>query len=142
MHRTSVMSGTQIQQFQRKLEASRDEAFRFLVKAEQERHILDGDDPQDFGDRSITSTSREFLLQRSGQKRRLLQLIEDALRRIDNDEFGGCVGCGGKINLKRLEAMPWTERCLRCQEKFEQLEKVKFCPRLPSAAFARVQLMD
>ncbi len=141
MHRTNHMSVTQIQGFQRKLEASRDEAFRSLVKADEERRFLDCDEPQDVGDRSVASSSREFLFERSSQKRRLLRMIEDALRRIDNDEFGECIDCGRAINVKRLEAMPWTEYCLQCQEKIEQIEKVRLFSRLPSAAYASAHFM-
>jgi DnaK suppressor protein len=142
MLRTNHMSDTQIQRFHRKLEASREETFRSLVRADQERRILDCDEPQDLGDRSVTSSSREFLFERSSQKRRLLRMIEDALRRIDNDEFGDCIDCGKPINIKRLEAMPWTECCLQCQEKLEQIEKVRLFSRLPSAAYASAHFME
>lgn len=142
MPRTSTPNEVQIQHFQQKLEGLRDQAFRVLVKAQQERRILDSDDPQDIGDCCIASSSREFLLQRSSQKRRLVQLIDEALRRIDNDAFGECTSCGSRINLKRLEAMPWTERCLQCQEKFEQRDTVEICPKLPGAGYASTQLND
>jgi len=136
------MNYTQIQRLQCKLETSRDEAFRFLARAEKERRILDSDDPQDFVDRSVISSSRELLFHRSSQKRRLLQMIEDALRRIDNDEFGVCTGCGERINIKRLEAMPWTQYCLQCQEKLEQVQRFNLQPRLRPGTAARMEFAD
>jgi DnaK suppressor protein len=129
------MDNTKLQQFQRKLQVYRDEAFRSLTRADEERRTLDRDDPQDFGDLCVAGLSRELLFQRSSQKRQLLQMIDDALRRIDDETFGECIGCGDRINSKRLEAMPWTQYCLPCQEKLEQVEGVGF----PAKPIPRVQ---
>ena len=31
-----------------------------------------------------------------------------------------CVNCGEEIQPKRLDAIPWTPHCIRCQELVEQ----------------------
>jgi hypothetical protein len=36
--------------------------------------------------------------------------------------FGECLACGAWIGLKRLEAVPWTEYCVACQDKLERGE--------------------
>lgn len=42
------------------------------------------------------------------------QRIQDALKRIEHDEFGFCERCGEPIPRKRLE-LDWTVRtCVRC----------------------------
>lgn len=41
--------------------------------------------------------------------------IERALQRIDRGEFGICVVCDEAISPRRLEAVPWAARCVRCQ---------------------------
>ena len=139
MNRTgNGMDNATIQRFQWKLEAYRDEAFRFLTRADAERRMLDRDDPQDFGDRCVTGLSRELLFQRSSHKRQLLQVIEKALRRIDDETFGQCIGCGDKINSKRLEAMPWTQYCLQCQEQLEQGDRGELHSRPLSGVHARI----
>jgi RNA polymerase-binding transcription factor DksA len=46
-----------------------------------------------------------------------LRLIEEALVRLDQGEYGYCQGCGGPIAPNRLQSVPWTPYCLRCQEK-------------------------
>jgi RNA polymerase-binding transcription factor DksA len=43
-----------------------------------------------------------------------------ALARLEQGEFGRCVDCGVEISPKRLAAIPWTERCVRCQARTEQ----------------------
>ena len=48
-----------------------------------------------------------------------LRAIEDAIRRIDNDDYGICAMCEDSIEIKRLEAIPWARYCLVCQEEME-----------------------
>ncbi len=44
-----------------------------------------------------------------------LRGIDAALKRIENDEFGICMTCGGEIELARLDAIPWTTTCVSCK---------------------------
>src|SRR5258706_7682158 len=39
-----------------------------------------------------------------------------ALLRIQHGDFGTCVHCDNDISRRRLEAVPWTSLCIRCQE--------------------------
>jgi DnaK suppressor protein len=41
------------------------------------------------------------------------------LRRIHDGTFGACASCGGEIGGRRLNAVPWTPLCIRCQEACE-----------------------
>lgn len=43
--------------------------------------------------------------------------VKQAIKRIDNDEYGVCVACGEKIATERLKALPFAEKCIRCAEK-------------------------
>lgn len=45
-----------------------------------------------------------------------LRQIEEALHRFEAGTFGICENCGGEIDIARLEAIPYTEHCLRCAE--------------------------
>lgn len=47
------------------------------------------------------------------------QKMEAALGRIARGEFGECIDCGNPIGLERLKALPWTPRCVDCQESLE-----------------------
>ena len=46
-----------------------------------------------------------------------LKLIEAALGRIDFEKYGVCTDCGEAISRRRLEAIPWANRCITCQER-------------------------
>jgi len=41
-----------------------------------------------------------------------LQLVEDALRRIDDGTYGTCIACGRPILAERLELVPETPYCV------------------------------
>lgn len=45
-----------------------------------------------------------------------LREIEDALGRVNGEEFGVCVGCGQRIPFARLEARPYAKYCVACAE--------------------------
>jgi len=45
-----------------------------------------------------------------------LRQVEDALKRLELGDYGRCLGCGGAIPLKRLEAVPWARFCVACQD--------------------------
>ena len=48
---------------------------------------------------------------------KILQAIEEALRRIEEGTVGVCRDCGEPIAEARLNAIPWTRVCITCKEK-------------------------
>ncbi len=50
----------------------------------------------------------------------LLTEVLQALKRIDDGEYGLCVTCGNLIPEKRLEAIPWAARDVKCEQALEQ----------------------
>jgi DnaK suppressor protein len=56
---------------------------------------------------AIASLNRDTVIRRN---------IEMALIRINDRSFGTCVHCDEEIGRRRLEALPWTPFCIRCQE--------------------------
>lgn len=49
----------------------------------------------------------------------LLSQVEAALARMDKGEYGICERCGNEIDFARLEAVPYAELCIRCQQYVE-----------------------
>lgn len=81
---------------------------------------LEPDIAEDVGDRAEKSYTKEFLLSLSNNDRNQLLMIDEALRKIEKNEFGLCENCGQEIEKKRLEAVPWTPYCIKCQQKMEE----------------------
>ncbi|WP_225029764.1 TraR/DksA family transcriptional regulator [Xinfangfangia pollutisoli] len=48
----------------------------------------------------------------SGQQE--LRMIEAALTRLDQGEYGFCARCGAEIAPERLDVLPWTPLCRSC----------------------------
>ena len=51
----------------------------------------------------------------------LLTLVRNALQRLVDGTYGKCVQCGRPIPPRRLEALPWAERDVQCEEQSEQV---------------------
>ena len=114
------MTEINIEQFRRKLELQKKNSLQFLNRLTQERRSVEADSTVDDVDRCTADMEKESLFERSSQSRTFLRLIEAALARIEDGSFGVCAGCGEDIQPRRLEAVPWTQFCLACQEEFEQ----------------------
>jgi|SRR5580693_2316863 DnaK suppressor protein len=130
------MEQREVERLRQKLEFQRHETRQFLRHMERETKSLDVDATQDSADRCIISVSKEALYERMSQRRTVLLLIEAALKRIADGSFGVCVGCGEKIQDQRLQALPWTQFCLRCQGELEEKIGASLSTRAPMPATA------
>jgi len=71
-------------------------------------------------DSSVEEQERELdLLLQDRYQARLLG-IEEALKRMELDDFGYCDECGEPISKKRLLAVPLTRMCINCQSVEER----------------------
>jgi DnaK suppressor protein len=60
---------------------------------------------------------------------KLLKRLDDALRWMDDEDYGICQGCGVEIGFKRLLARPAAKLCIECKEAEEQRERGYYHPR-------------
>ena len=114
------MDKRKLEQFKKRLEERQHQLKRNVSRTEQYGRSADEGTAQDIADRAASSYNKEFLFHQSNNERQLLQMVESALSRIHEGNFGQCISCGKEINPKRLEAVPWTRHCIECQEKLEQ----------------------
>jgi DnaK suppressor protein len=114
------MEKKKVEGFKKRLEERRQMLRRNVSRTELDGRQADEDTAQDIADRAASSYNKEFLFHQSNSERQLLQMVESALERIREGNFGQCISCGQEINSKRLEAVPWTRYCIQCQEKMEQ----------------------
>lgn len=77
-------------------------------------------DIQDMADMAVESYTKEFNFGKSSGDRHILQLIREALTRIEDKSYGTCINCENVIGPKRLEAVPWTRLCIECQGLLEK----------------------
>ncbi|MEI4262981.1 RNA polymerase-binding protein DksA [Roseovarius sp. D0-M9] len=78
----------------------------------------------DVADRASEETDRALELRTRDRQRKLVAKIDQALRRLEEGEFGYCQMTGDPISLKRLDARPIATMTLEAQERHERREKV------------------
>jgi DnaK suppressor protein len=114
------MQKKQLDEFKKKLVKKRKEILATITSARSSGDETLADEVQDVADKALSSYSRELLYGLSDAERRTLQLVEEAITRIDAKTFGACVHCGEKIQPRRLDAVPWARHCINCQELQEK----------------------
>lgn len=117
------MNERQVEYFRRKLLNWRDDLLdesRSTVTTLQDgtRNI------PDVADRASEETDRALELRTRDRQRKLIAKIDQALRRVEEGEFGYCEVTGEPISLKRLDARPIATMSLEAQERHERREKV------------------
>lgn len=114
------MDRATLAKFRSVLQARQQELTRIVnVNQKHGRSVVE-DYPQDAAERASIYASKEFFFAHSTQERRLLKMVNEALERLEQGNYGHCVACEDEINPRRLEAVPWARYCLHCQERLEQ----------------------
>ncbi|MFS8084095.1 MAG: TraR/DksA family transcriptional regulator [Acidobacteriota bacterium] len=103
-----------------KLLARREGLVGQVQAAEAYSRERDAEATQDPADMAANAYTKELLMSMSTNDRQLLELIDNALYRIEDGQYGKCVHCGEPILEKRLDAVPWARHCLRCQDLNER----------------------
>ena len=70
----------------------------------------------DFAEQAVERENDEVLDALDGSIRAEIVQIMEALKRLDEGDYGVCTGCGEKISRKRLEALPFAPLCISCAE--------------------------
>lgn len=73
--------------------------------------------PADSGEQALALEDEEVLRDLNANERAEIQRITAALARLDAGTWGICVSCGGRIEPKRLAALPTADRCLACAKE-------------------------
>ena len=81
---------------------------------------VDDSETPDPVDLAVRNYSKNVMLAVSENESKQLTLIDEALVRIEDDEYGTCQNCEKEINPKRLAAIPWARYCLDCQALLEK----------------------
>ncbi|MFQ5929234.1 MAG: TraR/DksA family transcriptional regulator [Acidobacteriota bacterium] len=115
------MRAKDLKYFKKKLQEKRTELISLVQKTENYGREVDSEvEAMDIADKASSSYTKEFMFSKSDTDRQLLQAVVGALSRIDDRTYGECANCGESVDRKRLEAVPWTPLCVRCQEEAEQ----------------------
>jgi DnaK suppressor protein len=118
------MNPKQLEYFRQRLLSWREQ----LLKESSDTIIHLQTDPQaeaDIVDCAANETDRAIELRARDRERKLINKIEEALRRIEEGTYGFCEETGDPIGVKRLEARPIATLSLEAQERHERLERLQ-----------------
>lgn len=115
------MDKKHLEKYRKKLAEKRHEIVaEFQKNVHYRKESLVDDGTQDIADKANMAYNKEFIFSLTDAERDLLQLIEEAMLRVEGKDFGICSNCNNDIKPSRLEAVPWAKFCINCQELQEQ----------------------
>lgn len=83
------------------------------------RNFNAADQTGDSADLAFDAGSEEIASQLAELESRELGQIERALLRLKQGTYGLCEGCQCKIPVARLNALPYSTTCVKCQREME-----------------------
>jgi DnaK suppressor protein len=83
------------------------------------RNFNAADQTGDSADLAFDAGSEEIASQLAELESRELSQIERALLRLKQGTYGLCEGCQTKIPIARLNALPYSTTCVKCQREME-----------------------
>ena len=124
---TGVMKNDEIEAFRQTLEMLRARLRGDLDQMTDEalrRSIVNGSGnlsnvPLHMADVGSENYDQEFTLELIENEQGTLELVNEALDRLEQGKFGLCVECGEPIPKPRLQAIPYTRHCIHCARLVE-----------------------
>ncbi|NOZ39958.1 MAG: hypothetical protein GXP24_07010 [Planctomycetes bacterium] len=111
------MKNKNLQRYEQKLlkmqDRSREEISRMI------QVVLDNDVSTGEHDSCVSeSFDKELVLEHTEE--RMQEMVHDALARIDEGTYGTCLQCSHTIPQIRLNAIPFTPYCVKCEREHEK----------------------
>lgn len=118
----SPLKKKDLDRYKKILEEKRATLVEKARRAHEERKAAVPEGGEDYVDDAVTSYTREFMLSLSDLDRRTLNMVMEALERIEDGTYGVCLVSGEEISEKRLDAVPWARYTVQAQEAIERRE--------------------
>ena len=99
-----------------------------IIKSNNDNVVLSNLDDNvasaDIVDQASSYTEKTVEMRTSNRRRKLINKIDRALKKLRDGTYGYCEDTGEAIGLKRLIARPIATLCIEAQEKHEKEEKI------------------
>ena len=93
---------------------------RLGLELEELAHVKHSSASGDAADAAFDSSGEEIASTLAELESKELAQIERALRRLKAGTYGKCEVCGLTIPVARLNALPFSTLCVKCQRELEQ----------------------
>jgi DnaK suppressor protein len=117
------MNARQREYFRRKLLSWREDIIRETRETVSTLQKENAQHP-DITDRAASESEKTLELRTRDRQRKLINKIDSALARLEDQTYGYCEETGDPISLKRLSARPIATLTLEAQERHEKRERV------------------
>ena len=112
-------------EFEKRLREKEQELLADIARTEAEARESRVAEVEDLANGSISSESKESLLQQTTVDWKVLTQVRDALQRMENGAYGKCLDCGRQIEAIRLNSLPWAPYCLADEERHDREEALQ-----------------
>ena len=117
------MKKTDLKKFKDLLEKRREELLSQAASVKEPVYAIEVEDLPDEVDLASSESDQSMSIRLRGRERILIRKIEKALVKIAEGTYGICEKCDEEITVRRLEARPVTDLCIRCKEEQERVER-------------------
>ena len=94
-----------------------------LLSGNETYEALKEDSHGDMADIAFQAYEKQTLVNFSQKEKDKLEMLNNALKRIEDGTYGKCIDCKEEINEERLTALPYTLRCVNCMSKYEDKKR-------------------
>lgn len=117
------MKKTDLRKFKELLERRKQELLAQAASVREPVYAIEVEDLPDEVDLASSESNQSMSIRLRGRERILIRKIEKALQKIEEGTYGVCEKCSDEITVRRLEARPVTDLCIRCKEEQERVER-------------------
>ena len=90
---------------------------RHLIESLDHYSLIPADASRKREEIADAATARILRENNHNASKKMLEDVEAALIKLDDDAWGICIDCDNEISEDRRNAMCWVTRCKPCQEK-------------------------
>ena len=114
------MNATTLASFKTKLEKIRST----MIGDVKDKYKTKKNDPSeqmaDITDDAAQSYNQQLIMEFGEQEWKKLRLVEEAIEKMDDGQYGVCSECKESIPEARLKLIPFTAYCVECLEAIEK----------------------
>lgn len=117
------MKKSDIKKIRQILEERREQILSHAATVKEPVYTISVEDLPDEVDLATTESNQSMNIRLRDREQILLRKINKAIAKIERGEYGVCEECEEDISIKRLEARPVTDYCIKCKEEQERVER-------------------
>lgn len=107
---------TSMQSIKTQLESMREELAQRVEAIEADTHHKNEPVEKDFAEQVTQRENDDVLAAIDQASQQTIRLIDAALLRIANGNYGICSKCHEEISSERLKALPYATTCINCSD--------------------------